>query len=142
MRTLATELGPYAERLTGPRFYADANVPAGVVAFMRQRLAWDVLHVIEDPDLVRAPDIAHFRMARQLHRTLLTIDRDYLDNVRFPPGEGSGVLVVWAANEHLLKRSLEQVDRQMFRGAHGGSALPLAGRKLLVEPGWTGDTAR
>lgn len=41
MGTLASELGPHADRLTGePRIHADANVPTGVVRFMRQRLGW------------------------------------------------------------------------------------------------------
>lgn len=36
MGALASELGPHADRLTGePRIYVDANVPAGVVRFMR-----------------------------------------------------------------------------------------------------------
>ena len=39
--------------------YADANVPAGIVAFMRSRLDWDVLFVLEDGDLRRAPDVRH-----------------------------------------------------------------------------------
>ena len=141
MRTLATELAPYAQRLTGPRIYADANVPAGIVEFMRQRLGWDVFYVLEQSDLIRAADITHYRMARQLHRTLVTIDRDYLDDAVFPPGEGSGVVVVWAPNERLLTRMLARVDRELFRQS-GDSSLPLRGRKLLVEPGWTGDTPR
>ena len=37
MGTLASELGPHAERITEqPRVYVDANVPAGLVAFMRE----------------------------------------------------------------------------------------------------------
>jgi hypothetical protein len=56
--TLSEELGPVVERLVArPRIYADANVPAGLVAHMRQRLHWDVLFVLEDADLRRAPDV-------------------------------------------------------------------------------------
>lgn len=139
MRTFTTELGAYAERLTGPRIYADANVPAGVVAFMRLRLKWDVFYVLEHDDLRRAPDVEHYRMARQLHRTLLTIDRDYLDDARFPPDEGSGVLVIWAPNEPLLTRLLQATDREIFRS---DAPLPLEGRKLVVGPGWPGDPPR
>jgi hypothetical protein len=139
MGTLATELGSFAQRTTGPRIYADANVPAGVVAFMRQRLRWDVLYVLEHDELRRASDIQHYRMARQLHRTLLTIDRDYLDNAKFPAGETSGVLVVWAPNERLLARTLAAVDQRLFRTADGNAPLPLEGRKLVIDPGWAGD---
>ena len=43
--------------------YVDANVPAGLVAFMRNRLQWDVLFVIEHDDLRRARDGEHYRRA-------------------------------------------------------------------------------
>ena len=47
MGTLSSELASHAERLTArPRIYADANVPAGIVAHMRLRLQWDVLFVL------------------------------------------------------------------------------------------------
>ena len=59
MGTLWSELGPVAEdAAAGPRIYADANVPAGLVAYMRTTLGWDVLFVIEHADLRRARDIA------------------------------------------------------------------------------------
>jgi Domain of unknown function (DUF5615) len=138
--TLFSELAPHAERLTGPRVYADANVPAGVVDYMRHELHWDVLFVVEHDDLRRARDLEHFRLARQLHRTLVTIDRDYLDDRRFPPAESGGVLVVWAPNERLLTRTLKRVDTEFFR-AGDGAALPLVGRKVTVtgdQPGASG----
>jgi hypothetical protein len=142
MGTLATELGSFAQRMTGPRIYADANLPSGVVAFMRERLRWDVFYVLEHDDLRRASDVVHFRMARQLHRTLVTIDRDYLDDGKFPLDESSGVLVVWAPNEHLLTRTLREVDRRLFQTSDAEPLLPLAGRKLVVDPAWAGDTGR
>ena len=53
MGTLATELAPHAEQLSPrPRIYADANVPAGLVGYMRRHLQWDVLFVLEE-DLPR-----------------------------------------------------------------------------------------
>jgi len=128
--TLFSELAPHAERLTGPRVYADANVPAGVVEYMRRDLGWDVLFVVEHDDLRRARDLEHFRLARQLHRTLVTIDRDYLDDRRFPPAESAGVLVIWAPDERLLARTLKRIDAEIFRD---GRALPLEGRKLAVQ---------
>src|ERR1700724_3363937 len=95
MGTLSEELGPVVERLVArPRIYADANVPAGLVAHMRTRLGWDVLFVLEADDLRRAPDLKHYQLAEQLRRTLVTLDRDYLDDRRFPPGGGGGGVVV------------------------------------------------
>ena len=60
MGTLSSELGPLVERIAEqPRIYADANIPSGVVEFMRLTLGWDVLFVLEHDDLRRAPDIQH-----------------------------------------------------------------------------------
>jgi len=114
--TLASELGPFAEELNdAPRVYCDANLPAGLVRFMRERLEWDVLFVLEEPKLRRASDVEHFRLAAQLRRTLLTLDRDYLDDVRFPPAESGGVLIMSAPHEEQFVRLLKQVDRVLFR---------------------------
>ncbi|HKC57416.1 MAG TPA: hypothetical protein VKC35_14880, partial [Vicinamibacterales bacterium] len=62
MGTLASELGPHADRLTEQtRVYVDANVPAGLVGFMREVLHWDALFVVEHDDLRRARDVEHYR---------------------------------------------------------------------------------
>ncbi len=129
MGTLASELAPHAARSIAPRVYADANIPSGVVGYMRTRLGWDVLFVIEHEDLRRARDIEHYRMARQLGRTLITLDRDYEDDRGFPPQEGAGVIVFCAPDERWLCRLLKRTDREIFRAA-GAAALPLEGRKV------------
>jgi len=135
--TLAEELATHAGLPDGPRIYADANVPAGVVAFMRQRLHWDVLYVIEHDDLRRAPDRRHFALARQLQRTLITLDRDYLDDQRYPPSESAGLIVAWAPNEALLSNTLAELDTRVFHHASGHlTPLPLEGRKLVADPSW------
>ena len=127
--TLASELAPHAARASEPRVYADANIPNGVVGFMRTELKWDVLFVLEHDDLRRARDVEHFRLARQLGRTLITLDHDYEDDRLFPPDEGAGVIVFTAPDEVRLRRLLRRADRELFR-AVGASPLPLDGRKL------------
>jgi len=143
MGTLSTELAPHAERLSPqPRIYADANVPAGIVAHMRNGLQWDVLFVLEEDGLRRAADVAHYRLAQQLRRTLVTLDRDYLDDRRFPPDEGSGVLVLHAPNEDQLILLLDRINRIIFRARVvpvEPAGLPLAGRKLQVHTDWERD---
>ena len=130
MGTLSSELGPHvAERSGAPRVYADANMPSGVVTYMRTRLQWDVLFVLEHEDLRRASDLEHFRLARRLGRTIVTQDRDYTDARRFPPAEGAGVIVFSAPDERWLRRLLRQVDQELFR-AENASALPLEGRTI------------
>ena len=129
MGTLASELAPHVARTAEPRVYADANIPSGVVGFMRERLGWDVLFVIEHEDLRRARDIEHYRLARQLGRTLVTLDRDYEDDRSFPPEQGAGVIVFSAPDERWLCRLLKRADREIFR-APGAPALPFEGRKV------------
>jgi hypothetical protein len=132
MGTLSSELAPLASLHERPRVYADANLPAGLVAFMRTTLEWDVLFVLEHDDLRRARDTEHFRLAAQLRRTLVTLDRDYLDPVRFPPESGAGVLVVSAPNERGLAALAARIDQALFRRPE--LPLPLEGRTLHVFP--------
>jgi hypothetical protein len=134
MGTLASELGPHAERIAGqPRVYVDANVPAGLVTFMRSTLQWDVLFVIEHDDLRRARDGEHYRLARQLRRTLITLDRDYLDDRAFPLALSGGVFVLTAPEENGYVKLLRRVDLEFFRPpavTDVACALPVEGRKL------------
>jgi hypothetical protein len=144
MGTLTSELGHWQTRVSrNPRVYVDANLPAGLVRFMRDRLDWDVFFVMEHADLRRARDGEHFRRAREMRRTLLTLDRDYFDDRRFPPLECGGVIVLSAPDERALSLLLRRLDRQLFRcersnadgDAPTAGELPLAGRKLHVYPG-------
>ncbi len=97
---------------------------------MRVSHGGDVLFVLEHDDLRRAPDLQHYRLARQLGRTLVTLDRDYIDDRRFLPAESPGVIVFSAPDERWLRKLLKEADRTVFR-AESASARPLEGRKLL-----------
>jgi hypothetical protein len=130
MGTLSSELTHVLVDAGGaPRVYADANIPTGTVEFMRRRLGWDVFFVLEHEDIRRAPDLQHYRLARQMGRTLITLDRDYTNDRRFPPAEGAGVIVFSAPDERWLRRLMRDVDRQCFRAA-GAGPLPLEGRTV------------
>ena len=144
MSSLSDALAPHAARIANqPRVYVDANVPAGLVAFMRDTLKWDVLFVIEHDDLRRARDDEHYVMARQLRRTLITLDRDYLDDRRFPPAESGGVLVLTAPDQRGFAGLLARVDREVFRLAleSDPATTPLIGRKLHLHVDWAGESA-
>ena len=135
MRTLASELGSHIDASSSePRIYVDANVPAGVVGYMRRKLGWDVFFVMEHEDLRRAADEAHYRMSRQLHRTLVTMDSDFLDERRFPIAESGGVIVVHAPNERGLNRILTRLHKELFLSESLRHLPPLVGRKLDLHP--------
>jgi predicted nuclease of predicted toxin-antitoxin system len=137
MGTLASELSPHAGRIAGqPRLYVDANVPAGLVTYMRTKLQWDVFFVIEHDELRRARDGEHYRLAREWGRTLLTLDRDYLDDRKFPPGESGGVVVLTAPTDSGYEELLVRLDDVL----RSDVILPLEGRKLHVHVDWQGDT--
>jgi len=130
MGTLSSELGPLVEQVAGqPRVYADANMPNGVVAYMREKLGWDVLFVLEHDDLRRARDTEHFRLARELGRTIVTLDHDFADDKRFPAAESPGVIICSAPDEPSLIRLLRQADRDWLRE---GGAAPLLGRVVAL----------
>jgi predicted nuclease of predicted toxin-antitoxin system len=143
--TLSSELGPIVGRAaTCPRVYADANVPLGLVDFMRHQLRWDVFFVMEHDDLRRARDVEHYRRAREMHRTLVTLDRDYIDDRMFPPEESGGVIVLSAADAVRFEDLLRRIDVRLLRPGHPESRLdgvasldcPLSGSKVLAHANW------
>jgi predicted nuclease of predicted toxin-antitoxin system len=145
MRSLTSELASHvAKGATAPRVYADANLPVGLVAFMRTTLGWDVFFVMEHHDLRRAPDERHYALAREMRRTLVSLDRDYTDDRRFPPESSGGVIVIHAPDAPRYEALLRRVDRRLLRPDHPDTLLPadasfdqpLAGRKLCAYSDW------
>ena len=131
MGTLASALQPFAADLAAaPRVYVDANVPSGAVVFMRHELGWDVLFVLEHDDLRRARDLEHFHRAMDLGRTIVTLDRDFCDDRRFPPEQSPGVIICWAPDESGLLKILREVDQTLLRPDL--TPLPLRGRKIRL----------
>ena len=140
MGTLASELAGHVDEQSGtPRVYVDANVSATLVGYMRQRLGWDVLYVMEEDELRRASDLEHFRLARQLRRTLITFDSDFLDDRRFPQTESGGVLVLTAPDEGRYRQMFKRLDTEVFQTAGDPAtvvALPFDGRKRHLYVDW------
>ena len=101
---------------------------------MRTRLRWDVVFVVEHDDLRRLRDEEHYRLARELRRTLITLDRYYLDDLKFLSDESGGVLVLAAPEEKGYMALLARLDAELLRQV----SLPLYGCKLHVNVDWRG----
>jgi hypothetical protein len=132
MGTLWIELGPVADAVSDrPRVYADANVPAGIVAFMREKLRRDVLSVMEQPDLRRARDTEHYRLARQLRRTLVTWTA-ITWMIAVLPALGSGC---WSLRPRRTRprRAAGAARRPLIYRRH----FALDGRKLHAHSDWS-----
>jgi len=72
----------FARRKAKPRFYADENFPELATAILR-RFGADVL-TVRDARRRGHPDENHAAEALRLGRILITCDRDYLNERRFP----------------------------------------------------------
>jgi Domain of unknown function (DUF5615) len=76
------QVNDYIRRKAKPRFYADEDLPAAATAILR-RMNADV-YTAEDARRRGQPDENHLEEAQKLGRVLITCDRDYLDERRFP----------------------------------------------------------
>jgi hypothetical protein len=76
------QVDDYIRRRAKPRFYADENVPTVAITILR-RLGADVL-TVHDARRRGHPDENRISEALRLGRILITCDRDYLDDRRFP----------------------------------------------------------
>jgi hypothetical protein len=66
----------------GPRFYADENFPTAAIEILR-RLGANVI-TVRDARRRGHPDENHTAEALRMGRILITCDRDYLNERRFP----------------------------------------------------------
>jgi predicted nuclease of predicted toxin-antitoxin system len=76
------QIDDYARRRAKPRFYADEDFPPKAIKLLRQLGA----NVVTARDVHRhgQPDENHIAEALRLRRILITCDRDYLNDRRFP----------------------------------------------------------
>ncbi len=121
------------EPLTGEvSFYADHNVDASIV-YVLEHHRYDV-ESAADVQGQRQPDEFHFRRAFKSKRVLLTQDKDYLDNSRFPLSQTCGVVVfnVDTADTGQIARALQIVDT-----IFGGMAPALRQKKFVVNSDYT-----
>lgn len=71
----------YAKKKAKARFYADENIPTLVTELLRTKA--DVL-TVQESGMRRHPDENHSAFALREKKVLITCDRDYLDERKFP----------------------------------------------------------
>ena len=70
-----------------------------IVERVRRSLRWDVLSVQQKRKLSNQEDEFHYANARKLNRILFTLDKDFLDDRRFPLRQSPGVYVLNARQD-------------------------------------------
>jgi len=74
------------------RIYADENIEKETIESLR-RANIDVLWIAEDNSLRKQKDdLYHYKKARKLKRYLLTKDRDFWSDSKYPLHESPGVI--------------------------------------------------
>ena len=97
------EAGAFAKSLpTVSGFLIDGNLGPGLAPALR-RLGYNATDVFALKLTSRSDVIA---AACREHRILLTQDRDFLDDCRFPPYRNSGIVVLPGNNDDALMRAL------------------------------------
>ena len=128
-----------------------SNPPESLVATLLDEVDWvlcaapdylamhgvpKTLEALAEHAIVSAPAVGQpLRLSAQLgdERTLVTLDFDFFDDRRFPPGLSPGVIICSAPDEAGLRRLLRHADRTWLRDPSVPS-LPLKGRKITLTP--------
>lgn len=96
MRDAVRDLDSIPKSRRKVRAYFDADIPASVAERIRKKLRWDVLCAQEQAQLRNRDDEFHYANARKLGRLLFTLDKDFLDDRRFPLRTSPGLYVLCA----------------------------------------------
>jgi predicted nuclease of predicted toxin-antitoxin system len=111
------------------RFFADHCVPTAVVDDLRQ--AGHEVLVLRDHLPTASPDEVVLSEAARLGTVLVSLDGDFADIVRYPPGDFDGIIGLQVKNRpsvipHIVSRLLEFLESR--------PESDLKGRLILVEP--------
>lgn len=110
----AEQVLEYERRHAKPRFYTDENFPAKAVGILRDMGARVV--TAHDAGLRGHPDENHAAFALKKGYVLLTCDRDYMDERRFPLIHCPGIVVFDFGSDSLTEmRQSFRCLRAMFR---------------------------
>ncbi len=96
--------------LVEAKFYADHDLDDTIVQVLR-RLKYEV-ETARDISAQDQSDEFHYKRAFKTKRVLLTHDKDYLDNERFPLSQTNGIIIfnIDTDNTSEIARAIEVVD--------------------------------
>lgn len=79
----------------GPKIFADSTVPPECVEYMCSVLKWDVIQFRDSLSIPEiSPESAVYEKARLDNRIFLTMNKDYLNDERFPLRLSPGIIVL------------------------------------------------
>jgi predicted nuclease of predicted toxin-antitoxin system len=111
------------------RFKLDENIGRRGVELLRD--AGHDVATVRDENLAGADDEVLFAVVVKEGRTLVTLDYDFAQVLRFPPAKTSGIVVLELGGRASLAALLERL-RSLLATL---DLHPLAGRLWIIEPG-------
>jgi predicted nuclease of predicted toxin-antitoxin system len=107
------------------KFLADENVYAPIIRYLRS-VGHEVLDIRETPHS-GASDDEIFRKAVEEKLTILTMDKDFVRMLRFPPDQCHGIIVV-----KLYKMSVDETTEIFKRCFESLSHDDIAGKLFII----------
>jgi hypothetical protein len=86
---------------------------------------------VREQGLAGAADTVVFQACKAEHRTLITLDRDFGQIPRFPPGQSAGIAILELGTPASLRALLDRLGEFLALAA----TEPVHGKLWIVEPG-------
>lgn len=125
---------PKYQPLKKLRLYLDENFPQECIAGFSK---FDPKHAVLDYGLLHREDIFHYAYARKERRVLLTLDRDFEDDIEFKLNQTFGVIIISVSSPAVPER-INGVSKRLVKLLSTKSLGSLKSCKIFATiNGWT-----